>query len=295
MIDSFRNREEYHCLLGRDQGIGKVTANSSGTLTISADTWIPALASQIVGAVLNAYDAKMTATTASGAQHNGDLTVTSVNMANRTITVSGTSAAVVSGDYLYFKGDYGTSTRIGLLAWAANTGSLFGIDAAVYPLWAGNAYNVGTSQLTLGKILEAAAMAGEKGCAGKKLVEYVPMSCFQALVADEASLVRYGANKTKDATNGFETLKVLGATGEIEIVPHLFLPDGKAILWCPDYTYIIGSQEATTRVGNEDIFFDLNTTMSKEMRMYSDTCGVFVERPGYMVIQTRSDGAKLSA
>jgi hypothetical protein len=294
MVDSFRMREEFHALLGRDQGVGKVTNNSSGTLTISADTWIPALAATLVGAVLNAYDAKLTATTASGSQHNSDLTVTAVDLENRTITVSGTNAAVVNGDYLYFKGDYTVTSRIGIVAIGRNTGSLFGIDAAVYPLWAGNTYNVGTSAISLGKILGMAAKAGEKGCVGVKLVCHVPVSAFQSLVADEAALRQYGAEKK--AVNGFESLEFLGGTGRIEVVPHLFLPDGMAVMWPEQFTYILGSTEATTKIAKDgDILFDLEGYNGKEMRMFSDTCGVFCERPGYIVIATRDDGNKLSA
>jgi len=296
MVESFRNREEYHALLGRDQGIGKVLSNTVGVLVITKDSWIPALASQLVGAVLVAHDAKATATTATGAAHNGDLTVTAVNLTNRSITVTGTSSAVAPDDFLYFKGDYSTTSRIGLLAIAQNAGTLFGIAAATYPLWAGNYYDVGTSALTLGKILQAAAKAGEKGCVGKKLVCYVPVSAFQSLVSDESALVQYGANKGKNAENGFETLTFLGATGSIEVACHLFMPNGKAVIWCPEYTYILGSQEATNQIDKSgDMIFDLEASMAKEMRMYSDTCGVFSERPGFMVFLNRSDGEALSA
>ena len=296
MISSFRHREEYHALLGRDQGIGRVTNNNAGVLTIRADTWIPSLASSLVGAVLEAFDAPMTATTASGSQHNADLTVTAVNMTNRTSTVTGTNAAVVSGDYLYFKGDYSVSKRVGLFAIGGNTGTLFGIAAGTYPLWAGNSYDVGTSALTLGKILAASAKAAEKGCVGQKLVCYVPVSAFQSLVADESGLTRHAASKRK-AENGFEYLTFLGATGEIEVVPHMFCPDGKALLWPQDMTYVIGSQEASSKLSNkgEDIFFDLEGYNGREMRMFSDTCGVFSERPGYFVVLSRSDNAALSA
>ncbi|HEY9661951.1 MAG TPA: hypothetical protein V6C65_26140 [Allocoleopsis sp.] len=294
MVESFRMREEYHALLGRDQGIGKVTNNSSGVLTISADTWIPALAATLVGAVLEAYDAKLTATTAAGSQHDGDLTVTGVNLANRTITVSGTNTAVVNGDYLYFKGDYTTTSRIGLVAIGRNTGTLFGIDASLYPLWAGNTFDVGTSAISLGKILQMAAKAGEKGSVGIKLVCEVPVSAFQSLVSDEAALKSHGA--TKKAQNGFETLEFLGGTGPIEVVPHLFMPDGMAVMWAPDYTYILGSTEATTKVGKDgDLMHEVPNYNGREMRMFSDTCGVFSERPGFIVIATRSDGNKLSA
>ena len=296
MVDSFRMREEYHALLGRDQGLGKVTANSSGVLTISEDTWIPALASSLVGAVINAFDAKLTAIAASGAQHNGDLTVTAVSLTNRTITVSGTNAAVVANDYLYFKGDYTLTSRIGLLSIAQNSGTLFGISAATYPLWRGNTYDLGTSNITLGKILKAASLAGDKGCAGKNLTCSVPVGAFQSLVSDEAALVQYGANKTKTAENGFEYIKFYGATGLIEVKPHLFMPQGKALIWCPEYTYVIGSQEATAQIAKDgDMVFDLESSMAKEMRMYSDTCGVFTERPGFMVYMTRSDSLALGA
>jgi hypothetical protein len=296
MVDSFRMREEYHALLGRDQGLGKITANSSGTLTISEDTFIPALASSLIGAVLQAWTAKLTATTASGSQHNGDLTVTAVNITNRTITVSGTSAAVVANDYLYFKGDYTVTSRIGLLSIAQNSGSLFGISATTYPLWSANTYSLGTSAITLGKILDGAAKSAEKGCVGKKLVCYVPVSAFQKLVSDEAALVTYGASKSNKAENGFEYLTFLGASGTIEVKPHLFIPDGVSLLWCPEYTYVIGSTEATAQIAKDgDIIFDLESTSAKEMRMFSDTVGVFCERPGFMVYMTRSDSLKLSA
>ena len=296
MVDSFRMREEYHALLGRDQGLGKVTNNSSGVLTISEDTWIPALASSLVGAVIVAYTAKLTATTASGSQHNGDLTVTAVSLTNRTITVSGTNAAVVANDYLYFKGDYTVTSRIGLLSIAQNTGTLFGISASTYPLWSGNTYSLGTSAITLGKILQGAAKAAEKGCVGKKLICSVPVSAFQSLVSDEAALVQYGANKSNKAENGFEYLTFLGASGIIEVKPHLFMPNGAALIWSPEYTYVIGSQEASAQIAKDgDMIFDLEASMAKEMRMFSDTCGVFCERPGFMVYMTRSDSLALNA
>jgi hypothetical protein len=292
-VESHRMREEYHALLGRDQGIGKVTNNSSGVLTISEDTWIPALASTLVGAVLNAFDAKMTATTASGSQHNGDVTVTAVNLTNRTITVSGTNAAIVNGDYLYFKGDYSTDRRCGLIAIGRNTGTLYGIAAGTYPLWAGNTHDLGTSAITLGKILQGAAKAGEKGCVGKRLICSVPVSGFQSLVADEAALKQYGA--TRKAENGFETLTFVGATGPIEVRPHLFMPDGMALIWPPEYTYQIGSTEATTKLAKDgEMFFDLEGFAAKEMRVFSEST-MFSERPGYFVVMTRSDGKKLSA
>ncbi|MGL1297136.1 hypothetical protein ACSTKD_00170, partial [Vibrio parahaemolyticus] len=66
------------------QGLGKVTANSSGVLTISPDTWCSAMWLTLIGAPLEAWTA-----VSSGSQHNGTLTVTAVSVTNKTVTVSG--------------------------------------------------------------------------------------------------------------------------------------------------------------------------------------------------------------
>jgi hypothetical protein len=54
----------------------------------------------MTGAILEAF----TGVGASVSQHNGDLTISAVNVANKTVTVTGTSSAVVQNDVLYFKG-----------------------------------------------------------------------------------------------------------------------------------------------------------------------------------------------
>lgn len=288
MVDSFRMREEFLGLQGR-RGIGVVSGNSSGVLTITAASWNATLACSIKGAILEAWTAVDGST-----QHNGDLTVTAVDVANRTITVSGTSAAVVANDILFFKGDHNAG-RIGLMHIAKNTGTLFNIDAAANPLWCANTYDAGTSALTLGKILAAAGKSAEKGCVGKKLVCYVPVQTFQTLVADEAALVQYKAG-VSTAERGFDTIKFLGANGQIEVVPHLYMRDGEAVLWPEEFTYIIGSSEATTSLAKDgDMIFDLEGYNYKEMRMFSDSCGVFCERPGWITLITRSDSNALHA
>lgn len=286
MVDSFRMREEYLALYGR-QGIAVVSSNASGVLTITPASWNPTLAASITGAILQAWTAVDGST-----QHNADLTVTGCNITNKTITVSGTSAAVVAGDILFFKGDHDAG-RIGLMTIARNTGSLYGISAATYPLWSANAYDVGTSALTLGKLLQAAGLASAKGCVGKKLVCYVPIPSFQGLVADEASLRRYGAQSRK-AERGFDAITFIGANGDIEIVPHLYMRDGEFVMFPEEYLYQLGSIEATNSLAKDgDIIFDLEGFNYKEMRMFSDTCGVFCERPGWIVYGTRSDAAAL--
>lgn len=286
MVTAFRNREEWLAINGR-RGVGVVESNTAGAIVITVGSFCPAFWSAQIGAIFNAYTA-----VTGGSQHNGDITVTGVDVATRTVTFSGTSAAIVANDVLSIKGQHDTG-RLGLFDIATNVGSMFGISASTYPLWASNSYDLGTSGITLGKILYAAGLSANKGCAGENLVCYVPPLSFQALVSDESSLIRYNAGK-QTAESGFEYIKVMGATGTIEIVPHLFMKQGESILWAPNYTYILGSQEATSQLAKDgDILFDLESVSAKEMRMFSDTCGVFTERPGYISYMTRSDGLAL--
>lgn len=291
MVESFRKREEIHAIYGRD-GLGKVSANASGVLTISADTWAPSLWLGLEDAVLEAFDSKA----ASATQRNGNLTITSVDIVNRTVTVSGTSTAVVANDHLYFKGDRTATAHngpVGLMHIARNTGSLYGISAATYALWSSNSYDVGTSALTLAKILAAAAKSADKGCA-EKLTCLVPVSCFQNLVSDQAALRQYDASYSKSKMeNGAESLSFYGATGLIEVVPYMFMKQGEFVLFPERQTCMIGSTEMTNIVGpGGDIVFDLESTSAKEMRLVAEWT-VFCERPGWITYGTRSDGSAL--
>ena len=54
--------------------------------------------------------------------------------------------------------------------------------------------------------------------------------------------------------------------------------------------------EATTQLAKDgDMIFDLEGYNYKEMRMFSDSCGVFCERPGWITLITRSDSNALHA
>lgn len=283
MVESFRKREETLAMHGR-AGLGIVSDNTSGVLTIRADQWCPVLWLGTEGAVLEAFTA-----TTGGSQHNGDLTVSSIDVENRTVTVTGTNSAVVSGDYLFFKGNRGAEP-IGLWGIARNTGTLYNISATTYALWKANAYDLGTSAISFGKILEASALSANKGC-DEKLTCLVPPKAFQKLNADQAALTRYGVSKT--AENGFEKLVFHGACGPIEIVSHLYSKEGESIMFPERYTYLIGSSEMVNQLAKDgDIIFDLEATSSKEMRLYAEWT-VFCEKPGFITYMTRSDNLAL--
>lgn len=283
--ESFQRRQEIYHMYGR-QGLGKVLTNTAGALVITVATWCPTLWLGLTGAVLGAYTAQT-----GGSQHNGDLTVTSVNVDTRTVTVSGTSAAVVADDHLFFKGTYDAG-HYGLMQIAKNTGSLFGISATTYPVWAANNYDVGTSALTLGKILGMSAMSANKGCQ-EDLTLLCPIKAFQGLVADEAALREYGADYSEnEAKNGFKKISFFGASGKVSVMPYLYGKEGETVMYPERWTYILGSSKMAMELDGDKMWFDVSTTSDKEMRLFSDL-QIFCEKPGYITYGTRSDSLAL--
>jgi hypothetical protein len=291
MVESFQKRQEIYAIYGRD-GLGVVSTNTAGALVITAASWAPALWLGTEGLVLEAFTSKA----ASATQHNGDLTVTAIDTSTRTVTVTGTNAAVVANDILYYKGDRTTTAHnapVGLMTIARNTGTLYNISAATYALWAGNAYDCGTSGLTLAKILGAAAKVADKGC-DEKLTCLVPVAAFQNLVSDQASLRAYDGSYNKSKMeNGAESITFYGATGAIEILPYMFMKQGEFLMFPERHVSRIGFSEMKNQVGKGgDIVFDLENSTAKEMRLYA-AWTVFCDRPGWLVVGTRSDGLAL--
>lgn len=287
MVDSFQKRCEMYNIGYSRQGIGEIKTDSgSGVFIITDASWCSALWAGSKGMVLEAFT-----DTAGGTQHNGDLTVSAVDIANKTITVTGTDSAVVAGDIFFYKGHVADGPY-GLMDIALNTGTLYNISATTYELWKAQSYDVGTSAITLGKILDAAGKAAEFGA--EDLVMLCPIKAFQGLVADEASLREYGNFSTK-GENGFEKLNFHGANGKVEIVPYRFIKEGEALMFPEKWTYRCGSSDVTNQIGKDgDIIFDLESTSDKEMRMFTDFT-VFCERPAEMVLLTRSDSLSLHA
>lgn len=286
--ESFRTRQEIIAFYGR-RGLGTLSGNAAGqVLTISAATWCSAVWLTMNGATIEAW----TAVAGSGSQHDGDLTVGAISVANKTVTVVGTCSAAVTGDILFLKNQR-SSAPYGLMDICYNAGTLYNISAATYELWKANCYDVGTSALTLGKISMASAMSADKGCA-EALTCFVPNKGFQSLINDQAALREYGANyNSSKFENGAESIVFHGATGKIEIVPYMFCPEGFFVMFPERFTYLIGSEEMTNNVGQSgDIYFDLESTAAKQIRFFSDFT-VFCEKPGFITYGYRSDSLAL--
>jgi hypothetical protein len=281
MKESHQFRLELSLLYGRD-GLGVVDGNSSGVLTITDASWAAGTWAGLKDAVLEAF----TGVAASVTQHNGDLTISAVSIADKTVTVTGTSAAVVQNDVLYFKGartTTGWNECAGLYRILTNTGSLFNIDAASYQLWQANSYAVG-GNLSLTAIMQAASIGMIFGLE-KGLLMCSP-SKFAQLASDEAALRRYIQDQ-RDAKRGVKGISFLLGSVDVEILPHPLVRDGSAMLLNEKSIQRIGATDITFGMPGSDSKMEVHVTdqTALEMRSMSDQA-IFSDMPATCVLMT---------
>lgn len=276
MLNSMSKRLEILQLYGRTS-LGQVQSNTAGALVITAASWAPGIWAGMVGAELEAYDALT-----SGSQHNGTLTVSAVDLSTRTVTVTGTSSAVVANDYLYFKGYYGAE-QYGLDAIVTASASIYNINPSTYELWKGTTVSAGSAALTMAKVLNGAAKAAERGCE-EDLVLMCSNATWANLNADQSALREYDSSYGKGAENGFDGIKFRGQNGLITVVPSIYCKQGEAFLFPPKRCKRIGSTDMTfNRPGQTDkVFLELPSNAGFELRCRSSQT-FFCERPAYTV------------
>jgi hypothetical protein len=277
MLKSMHIRLEVQLLYGQ-VGIGRVSAIASNTITICASEWAPGI---WAGAKNMAIEIRSQAGTL-----RGTCAVDSVSMDNKTITVDVAPVGVTgnadaenaAADIIWFKGSYNKEFA-GLHKMVTNTGTIFNVDAAEFELYKGNTVNVGTdfaagaAFISFDKIEEAIARAMEKGLSEENVVALVHPKHWNKLMTDLAAKRMYDSSYSeKEAKQGAKSLKFYGQTGEIEVLPSLFVKQGYAYVFPPKELERIGSTEVTFEMpGFEGKFFRLmDSANGYELRLYTD-------------------------
>lgn len=281
MKESHQFRLECSLLYGCD-GLGVVSSNTAGALVITAATWASGTWAGLKDAILEAW----TAVSATATQHNGDLTVSAVDIATRTVTVTGTSAAVVANDILYFKGARtatGYNECAGLYRILTNATTLFNIDANSYQLWKANSYAVGGA-LSLTAIMQAAAIGMVFGLE-KGLLLCSPGK-FAQLASDEAALRRYIQDQ-RETKRGVKGISFLLGSVDVEILPHPLVRDGSAMLLNEGSIHRIGATDITFAMPGSESTMEVHVTdtTALEIRSMSDQA-IFSDQPATCVLMT---------
>ena len=275
LFESHGRKLEQSLLYG-SVGIGTVSSLSSQDIILTAASFADGLWIGSEGMIIDVYQSDGTTLRA------GDLTVSAVNPATYTITVTGTTTGIVSTDIVFVDGS-NQKECYGLDAIATNTGSMFGISAASYSLWKASSYACGSAALTMAKVLSGAAQAIARGGLSRDAVLLVHPSSWNNLNADQAGLRQFPDDKNS-AVNGFEKISYRGPNGKIDVVAHPMVKRGEAFLFDPKNMKRVGSQDisSTTPGKSDEIFLHSQTLSAYILRTYSNQA-ILCEKPAQLV------------
>lgn len=264
--------------------IGVVNASVSGAnlaapqvVNITAASWAPGLMNNLYKAKVDIYQSD--ATTLRDSNVEVSAVVKSTN--RLTLTKAASVAVVAPGDVIVLR-DARTKSCYGLQAILENSGSLFGIDAAVHPQWKAVSRNVG-GQLTRGFILGIAAELQANGLRdGGKL--FVPGCVFSDLSEEAAELMRSGPSD-EVIRQGAGNLIYRTPAGNIEVAVHSYMKQGIAMFFSADNGRRVGNTDLTFNLPGTNKWFynELPDNAGGQFRIYSNQAPV-LERPYHCAI-----------
>lgn len=229
-------------------------------------------------------------------------TLTNVNQVTKTLTFTGDPTNATSiNTYINANPDLtsivfagtgvtvlGDAEMVGLKLIASNvSGTLFGLSASQYNLWAGNTQNLSSTAITFAKIQDAVALLVARGLKGDLTVYLNPFS-WANLLTDQAALRMYDSSySSADIDNGAETITFHSQNGKLRIKSHIYLKEGDALFVPPKHVKRIGSTDWTFGVPgsmNGQVWFP-NADSSVSYRAYSAQ-SVFLEKPAQSLFMT---------
>lgn len=259
-------------------GTADSSANVSATttnVTMLAAGWAPGIWAGSEGAVVQFYAVSNDALVSSGA--DSYFTVTSVNFSTRVIKFTGTATGITALDsalaadhYIHWKGAR-TVEPVGLDKIITNSGTLFGIDAAVYGLWSGSSYSFLSASATVAKILNMVGQAVSKGGLMEEVDVLLSPKTFMNLSGSMTDLRRQnGGQSEKTGIGGFENIVLMGPNGKINLVPHPMIKEGECFAAPMKRFKRVGSQEFSfeTPGRSGELFLHVPDKNAYELRLY---------------------------
>lgn len=229
------------------------TSATTTTVTITDATWASAIWSGFEGALINFYNAGVVVSAA------GDYTLTSVNIANKTLLITSlsspaTTLQALNGTTLdiYMSNSFGNQ-MLGIHSITASTtgspSTLFGLSTTSFSVWSGNQFPVGSVAMSLGKLEDGVGLAAARGAEDEDISTLINPVNYTNLVVEASSARRYDSSfKQGKLDNGARALEYYGPTGLIQLVSHPFVKQG--------YAYGL-PLERCKRIGSVDVTFDL--------------------------------------
>lgn len=281
MLRSMAKKLEIQMLYGQ-ASYGEIDSVAGAVMTMNTTEWAPGIWAGAEGMPIEIRDTAAIGATPGASVSRGEYTVQSVNLENRTVTLSvNLPASVVATDVIFHKGAFGNEFPGIHKIITQASGTLFGINVGDYNLFKGNEFSAGSAALSFTKLNLAAARAVEKGL-DSKLLAMVNPRAWANMLSDQAALRRYdGSYSNAEVTQGSKSIKFFSQNGEIEIEPSIYIKEGFCYLLSLEDWYRVGSTDMTfKRPGQGDEFFrDLENSAAYELRLYSDQA-LFCCAPG---------------
>ena len=289
-MESFGKRLELALLYGQSAtGLGSVSnvvgaTATTAVVTFASGQWASGIWAGQEGATLDMFTAGNSLINTTGA-----LTIVSVDVVSKTLTVSGAAADITAIDaantgYVRFAGSSGNE-MVGLDKILTNTGSLFGIDASAYALWAANSYSAGSATLTFAKLQQAVALAQARGLAEDVDVVVNP-STWVDLLNQQAALRMYDSSfSNSKVDNGSKSIEFFSQNGKMTIHSHIYVKEGEAFVLPFSRAVRIGSTDITFNIPGSDsgkVFQQQANNAGFEYRLYTQQ-SMLVETPAKCV------------
>lgn len=190
------------------------------------------------------------------------------------LTKAASAATVAANDKIVPLG-WRTKSCFGLEAIYNNTGSIFGINAALVAPWRCMTFSAGGA-MSRAKIMAMAAAVSINGVKnGGKLFVCAPT--FADLAEEANALQRYTANTDKVKRQGASQLIYETAAGQIEVVVYQYAKQGQAMFISGDNFRRVGSTDLTMRPiggGAEAFFTHLTGNAGAQMKIFSNQAPV---------------------
>lgn len=266
--------------------IGIVEANETSAdldpgcvLSITRETWAPGLWPNLIGAVVDIYETDGATLRAAGC------TVLAMDESQNRITLFKASSTVTPAatDILLLRSNIDVSCY-GLQPIMANTGSLFGIDAATYPQWKAASYSASDLPLDRRGVLNLCSRQvarGQKG--GAQLLVSGP--CVADLI-DEAAELHRDNDAPDTVVHGATGVTYKTPIGPVEVKIHPYMKQGIGMLLPKGKVKRVGSTDLSFSNGKNEWFYqELADSAGSQLRIFTNQA-IVIESPWHSVLLT---------
>jgi hypothetical protein len=191
-----------------------------------------------------------------------------------------TAASSATSHKIVFDGWENSLEMPGVFKIMQNTGSLFGISAATYPLWKASsyaAYSTGTTagKLTFAKVTAAIGVGVNRAGLDTDVTVVVNPRSWTTLLTEQAALRSIDQSyNPQQAEQGMKSIKFYGQAGLVEIKPSRHMKEGFATVLDLDTWSRFGSAEVSFKVPGMDmeLIVPLENQTGFAFRSYGSKC-----------------------